>query len=257
MTNTQVTLVQIDNYGPWTVTPAPRREPDLQALQADLYADLARQFGSRDGYVFYTRFDNVLAVTNGIDRAAHARVQEAVRNRYPVTVSLSTARAETPAAAEAEATARLQAAGGAQEADRREALRGDPTARTESGDVEVAHFDVVDVTDTYTDAESAFDSLRTVERAYLELADRLHDGHDSLAFFVGGDNVIAVTPGLSRGAYESVVDGVRAAAGVDLRVGVGDGATAAEAGMSAKHALEECRERDLTVSGDLRAIRGN
>ncbi|MDL0139842.1 GTP cyclohydrolase IIa, partial [Halobacterium salinarum] len=26
MTNTQVTLVQLDNYGPWTVTPSPRRE---------------------------------------------------------------------------------------------------------------------------------------------------------------------------------------------------------------------------------------
>ncbi|HII51742.1 MAG TPA: GTP cyclohydrolase IIa, partial [Halobacteriales archaeon] len=26
MTNAQLTLIQIDNYGPWTVTPKPRRE---------------------------------------------------------------------------------------------------------------------------------------------------------------------------------------------------------------------------------------
>ena len=39
----QMTLIQIDNYGPWTVTPRPRNESDLQILQAELYADLERQ----------------------------------------------------------------------------------------------------------------------------------------------------------------------------------------------------------------------
>ena len=29
----QMTLIQIDNYGPWTVTPRPRTESDLQILQ--------------------------------------------------------------------------------------------------------------------------------------------------------------------------------------------------------------------------------
>ena len=28
----QMTLIQIDNYGPWTVTPRPRNESDLQIL---------------------------------------------------------------------------------------------------------------------------------------------------------------------------------------------------------------------------------
>lgn len=39
--NTQVTHVQIGNYGPWTVAPEPRREVDLQTLQSRLYADLS------------------------------------------------------------------------------------------------------------------------------------------------------------------------------------------------------------------------
>ena len=29
----QMTLIQIDNYGPWTVTPRPRTESDLQIVQ--------------------------------------------------------------------------------------------------------------------------------------------------------------------------------------------------------------------------------
>jgi len=78
VTNTQVTHVQIDNYGPWTVTPKPRREVDLQTLQSRLYADLCQLFGNRDGYVFFARFDNMVAVSNGLDVAHHELIQESV-----------------------------------------------------------------------------------------------------------------------------------------------------------------------------------
>ncbi|MFB6186701.1 MAG: GTP cyclohydrolase IIa, partial [Halobacteriaceae archaeon] len=96
MQKTQLTLIQIDNYGPWTVTPEPRREVDLQTMQSRLYADLSQHIGNLGGYVFFTRFDNMIAVTNGIDLDAHARIQETIRNRYPVTLSLSIASGETP-----------------------------------------------------------------------------------------------------------------------------------------------------------------
>ncbi len=43
----QMTLIQIDNYGPWTVTPNPRNESDLQILQAELFADVQRQIAMK------------------------------------------------------------------------------------------------------------------------------------------------------------------------------------------------------------------
>ena len=43
----QMTLIQIDNYGPWTVTPRPRTESDLQILQAELFADVQRQIAAK------------------------------------------------------------------------------------------------------------------------------------------------------------------------------------------------------------------
>ena len=104
MTNTQLTHIQIDNYGPWTVTPEPRREVDLQTLQSRLYADLSQLFGNRDAYVFFTRFDNMIAVSNGVDMDDHALIQESVGNRYPVTMSLSVATGTTPADALGTAT---------------------------------------------------------------------------------------------------------------------------------------------------------
>jgi GTP cyclohydrolase IIa len=108
VTNAQVTLIQIDNYGPWTVTPEPRREVDLQTLQSRLYADLSQLVGNREGYVFFTRFDNMIAVTNGMDEADHAMIQESVANRYPVTVSFGVGVDSSPVEALSAATDHIQ-----------------------------------------------------------------------------------------------------------------------------------------------------
>ena len=249
VTNTQVTLIQIDNYGPWTVTPEPRREVDLQTLQSRLYADLSQLFGNREGYVFFTRFDNMVAVTNGLDLAAHALVQESVGNRYPVTVSLSVAVDPSPAEALGLATSRLQDAGSAQDRGRTEILEGEPLAEEErtDEDVQIAHFDVNDATGKYTDRLNEFDSFINIEQGYAELMRYMRRAHDSLSFFVGGDNIISVCEAVDRDGYADAVDHVREAVGVELKVGVGRDRTAQTAGMAAKHALETCREENTPV----------
>ena len=247
MTNAQLTLIQIDNYGPWTVTPEPRREMDLQTLQSRLFADVAQFVGGRDGYVFFTRFDNMIAVTNGLGRDDHARLQETVRNRYPVTVSLGAGVAAEPAAALESATERLQAAGSAQDGDRREVLAGEFRDAVAEDDLQVAHFDVNDATGKYTDRLNEFDSFIRIEQGYATLMRYLRERHGGLSFFVGGDNIIAVTPSLDAAAFENAVEYVGEEAGVELKVGVGRGPHAHAAGFDAKHALETCRHRNTAV----------
>jgi len=249
VTNTQVTHIQIDNYGPWTVTPEPRREVDLQTLQSRLYADLAQLFGNRDGYIFFSRFDNMIAVTNGLNEADHALIQESVGNRYPVTMSLSVATGTTPVSALGTATEQLQAAGSAQDDGRREVLRGqtiDEEFRTES-DVQLAHFDVDDATEKYTDQLNEFDTFIQIEQGYASLMKYMREAHDSLSFFVGGDNVIAVCPDLNESDYHDACAHVREDVDVELKVGVGRAKAPSDAGMAAKHALEECRADGETV----------
>ncbi|MGM0372137.1 MAG: GTP cyclohydrolase III [Halobacteriota archaeon] len=253
MTNTQVTLIQIDNYGPWTVTPSPRREADLQTLQSRLFADLSQQIGAHGGYAFFTRFDNIIAVTNGMDVPDHARIQESIGNRYPVTISMGIGLGETPAEALVEATTRLQEQGSAQDQDRREVLLGstlNPTERTDE-DIQIAHFDVIDATGKYTDQLDAFSTFIHIEQGYATLMRHLHDEYGGLAFFVGGDNVIAVCPELETAAYEAIIEHVESTANVTLQVGVGAGSTAHDAGMAAKHGLEVCREQGTRVEGTL------
>jgi GTP cyclohydrolase IIa len=249
VTNTQVTLIQIDNYGPWTVTPEPRREVDLQTLQSRLYADLSQLFGNRDGYVFFTRFDNMVAVSNGVTMDDHALVQESVDNRYPVTVSFTVATGTTPVQALEDASQLLQEAGSAQDESRREILKGrvvEDDFRA-GDDVQIAHFDVVDMTGRYTDRHNAFDAFIHIEQGYASLMRYMREAHDSLSFFVGGDNIIAVCPDLDATAYEDAVEHVESDVDVELKVGVGRSAVAADAGMAAKHALEHCRATGATV----------
>ena len=243
VTNTQVTHIQIDNYGPWTVTPEPRREVDLQTLQSRLFADLSQLFGNRDAYVFFSRFDNMIAVSNGVDMDDHALIQESVSNRYPVTMSLSVATDRSPVRALGTATEQLQDAGSAQDQHRREILKGrtiDDQFRTDE-DIQIAHFDVNDATEEYTDELNEFDTFIHIEQGYAALMRYMRESHDTLSFFVGGDNVIAVCPELTAPDYRDAIDHVRDAVDVDLKVGVSQGKTAADAGMAAKHALERCR----------------
>ncbi|MFC7175651.1 GTP cyclohydrolase IIa [Halosegnis marinus] len=242
--------VQVDDYGPWTTTPRPRRETDLQALQARLFADVADFVGGRDGYAFAGRFDNMVGTATRIETDTFERLQERVRNRYPVTVSIGVGTGETPAAALDAAGSVISDAGSAQ-GDRRETL-GDRVAEGFDGapdTVTVAHFDVVDATGTYTDAVSPTRAELDIRGGVLSLAEYLHDEHGAVTQFVGGDNAIAVTPALDRAAVAAATDHVRAEVGVDLQVGVGRGPTAHAAGDEAKHALETCRETGRRAHG--------
>jgi GTP cyclohydrolase IIa len=236
-------LIQIDNYGPWTVTPEPRREVDLQTLQSRLYADVSQLVGNRQGYSFFGRFDNMVTVTNGLDIADHALVQESIANRYPVTASMSIAVDESPVAALGRASDRLQDAGSAQDKSRREVLSGEPLAEADrtADDVQIAHFDVNDATGKYTDELNEFDTFIRIEQSYAELMRYMREAHESLSFFVGGDNIIALCPSLSAAEYQDAIDHVNETVDVELKVGVGSARVAQTAGMAAKHALETCR----------------
>jgi len=236
----RATLVQIDNYGPWTVTPEPRRETDLQTLQARLYADLSQAFGAHDSTVFFSRFDNVVAFTEGVSVEDHRVVQRSVNNRYPVTVSMGVADGATPRDAVETASALLQAEGSAQDSGReaRLAVETDDTDGDEG--VQVAHFDIESATERYTDELDAYGCQLLVERAGLALMEEMWE-HDAATFFVGGDNYISVTPFLDEDAFAEAVAVVEDTTRVELKVGVGEGATPAEAGMRAKHCLERSR----------------
>ena len=239
----QMTLIQIDNYGPWTVTPRPRTESDLQILQAELYADLQRQIAAKKGLVFYTRFDNLLAITNGLNREDHLRIQRSIKNRYPITISMGVGAAETPHEAQKLATMVLQKEGGAQSSDRKEILAIDSMVDPEDSFVQMAHIDINSVTDTLTDIESAFDTSFMVNKTQHYLMTKLVK-KGALLFFIGGDNFMSPCNGLSEQEIEDILIEIDAEIEIGLKAGIGRSDNAEDAAYMADIGLEEIRDKN-------------
>lgn len=236
----QMTLIQIDNYGPWTVTPRPRNESDLQILQSELYADLQKQIATKKGLVFYTRFDNLLAITNGLDAEDHLRIQRSIKNRYPITISMGVGAADTPHEAQKLATKALQIKGGAQSSERTEILAID--SLVENGHyVQVAHIDINSCTERLTDIESAFDTNFMVNKAQHYLMTKLIK-KGSLLFFIGGDNFMAPCNGLTEEDIREILIEIDDEIGITLKAGIGIGKNAEDAAYMADIGLEEIRD---------------
>jgi GTP cyclohydrolase IIa len=233
-----MTLIQIDNYGPWTVTPTPRNEADLQIMQAELYADLQRQFAARQGLVFFTRFDNMLAVTNGMDLEDHRRIQKSIGNRYPITVSMGVGAAETPYDAQRNASRALQSHGGAQSEERKEVLAID--GLVDEGYVQIAHIDINGITETMTDIVPAYDTSFIVNRVQHFLMKKLIK-EGALLFFIGGDNFMSPCNGLEPQGLLRIINEIDDEINVALKAGIGKAPTAEKAANLADLALEEIR----------------
>ena len=240
----QITLIQIDNYGPWTVTPGPRHEPDLQTLQSRLYGDLEREFGARGGIVFFNRFDNLIAVSNGIDEEDHRKIQESIRNRYPITVSMGVAARPTPLEAQKVATEMIQEGGGAQSDKRCEVLNIESLASDDESKVQIAHIDINNITTTLTDVETAYDTSITVYEVLFELMKELKK-LGALCFFIGGDNYMAPSNGITRSQLRDALKKVDEKTGVTLKAGVGISKFGGRAADLADLGLEDIRA-DLT-----------
>ncbi|MBR3213642.1 MAG: GTP cyclohydrolase IIa [Methanosphaera sp.] len=243
----QITLIQIDNYGPWTVTPGPRFEPDLQTLQSRLYGDLEREFGSHDAIVFFNRFDNLIAVSNGMDYEDHKRIQESIRNRYPITISMGVGCAETAYEAQEIATKMIQQGGGAQSSERCEILNIDSLADEDDSLVQIAHIDINDITNTLTDVENAYDTSIKVYNVLYELMLELRN-ENALCFFIGGDNYMAPSNNISMDKLREVLKKVDDKTNVKLKAGVGMAKTPGRAADLADIGLEDIRANKTSDS---------
>ena len=237
----QMTLIQIDNYGPWTVTPRPRTESDLQILQAELFADVHRLIAAKKGLVYFTRFDNLLAVTNGLNEEDHMRIQRSIRNRYPITISMGVGAAETAHEAQRLATIALQKEGGAQSSGRKEILAiNNLIENPEDSFVQAAHIDINSVTETLTDIESAFDTSFMVNKAQHYLMTKLRE-KGALLFFIGGDNFMSPCNGLSEEDITQILKEIYDEIGIGLKAGIGRADNMEDAAYMADIGLEIIR----------------
>jgi len=130
ITVARVSLHQLDDYGPWTVTLEPCRETVLRTLQSRLVVAVAQHLGGAKT-TFSRPVRQRARHDDDVDGDALAGQQETTDDQSPVAVRVSTAVGRRPAEALADASDGLRWGENTQDGDRRRQLRGSASGPVE------------------------------------------------------------------------------------------------------------------------------
>jgi GTP cyclohydrolase IIa len=242
----QLTIIRIEGYGEWTLTLGSDREAQLQMLQARIYRDVQRLFSERGSIVFFNRFDEYFAITNGLGVDDHLHIQHELTKLYDnMLMSMTIGAGKT--AFEANLNAYRT---------RKEGRMLDGNSRIFGGvqpqaDVaQIMHIDI-DSSAKVGNWLSPYELTALVMKIYSRLAEEFLK-HDSLAFFLGGDNVMVISNGMSKEQADVVLKKVTAGNDIKLNCGIGIGKTGRRAAEAATKALDTIR--DLREEGKIQTI---
>jgi GTP cyclohydrolase IIa len=242
----QLTIIRIEGYGPWTLTLGYDREAQLQMLQSKIYHDVQRLFSAKDCLVYFNRFDEYFAITNGLSIKDHATIQRELAGLYKdLKMSMAVGSGGTALAASMAAYSARQAGKYADEQARifGSAAGGDVSAQ-------VMHVDV-DSSTKLSDKLSPYEVTALVMKIYSGLADEFLK-KDALTFFIGGDNFMVVSNGVTGAQADEVIKKVTAGLEVKLNCGIGIGSTGRRAAEAATKALDTIR--DMRDEGKIQTI---
>jgi GTP cyclohydrolase IIa len=214
-------------------------------LQAKIYHDVQRLFTEKDCLVYFNRFDEYFAITNGLDSSAHKEILRKLAKNYPdLSMSMAIGAGKTAFEANMEAYKARK--------DER-TLDGNARIFGSAHDADVAQIMHIDV-DSSTkvgDRLSPYEVTALVTRIYSRLAEEFLK-YNSLTFFLGGDNFMVISNGVTKEQADSVIKKVTAGIDVKLNCGIGIGKTGRKAAEGATRALDTIRE--LRKQGKIQPI---
>lgn len=243
----QLTIIRIEGYGPWTLTLGSDREGQLQMLQARIYHDVQRLFTERNCLVYFNRFDEYFAVTNDLSAESHAEVQHELAALYK-DLKMSMAIGVGRTAFEASMNAyRARQEGRFIDEQARIFGSGD---RADDLSAQIMHIDVDSSTKLSTRL-SPYEVTVLVMKIYSYLTEEFLK-HDAISFFLGGDNFMVISNGVTKEQADEVIKKVTSATGIKLNCGIGIGRTGRKAAEAATKALDTIR--DLRDEGKIQTI---
>ncbi len=242
----QVTIIRIEGYGPWTLTLGSDREHELQMLQSKLYSDLQMMFAKRNALVFFNRFDEMFAVTNGMSTGEHVEILKRLSTAYELDISMSIGRGRTPYEAHLDAhKARSEVSQHAQF----KVFGLDANGADDF--VQIMHIDVDGSTSNVSSKLSPYEVSSLIAKLYAKLAEAFMV-NGALTFFLGGDNFMVISNGVSKDQVNDVLSSVTDGMGIKLKCGIGSARTAREAAKLATKALDAIR--DMRKSGKIEQV---
>ena len=242
----QLTIIRIEGYGQWTLTLGSDREAQLQMLQARIYHDVQRLFSERDSIVFFNRFDEYFAITNGLDVDDNLHIQHELTKLYDnMLMSMTIGAGKTAFEANLNAY-RTRKEGRMLDGNSRIFGSVQPQADV----AQIMHIDI-DSSAKVGNWLSPYELTALVMKIYSRLAEEFLK-HDSLAFFLGGDNVMVISNGMAKEQADVVLKKVTAGNDIKLNCGIGIGKTGRRAAEAATKALDTIR--DLREEGKIQTI---
>ena len=242
----QLTIIRIEGYGQWTLTLGSDREAQLQMLQARIYHDVQRLFSERESIVFFNRFDEYFAITNGLGVDDHLHIQHELTKLYDnMLMSMTIGAGKTAFEANLNAY-RTRKEGRMLDGNSRIFGSVQPQADV----AQIMHIDI-DSSAKVGNWLSPYELTALVMKIYSRLAEEFLK-HDSLAFFLGGDNVMVISNGMAKEQADVVLKKVTAGNDIKLNCGIGIGKTGRRAAEAATKALDTIR--DLREEGKIQTI---
>ncbi|MDQ3881603.1 MAG: GTP cyclohydrolase IIa [Thermoproteota archaeon] len=243
----QLTIIRIEGYGPWTLTLGSDREAQLQMLQARIYHDVQRLFSERDGIVFFNRFDEYFAITNGLDADDHLRIQHELTRLYD-NMSMSMTIGTGKTAFEANINAYCTRKEGRNLHGNNSKIYGRVNSHADIA--QIMHIDI-DSSTKVGNWLSPYELTALIMKIYSRIAEEFLK-HNSLAFFLGGDNIMVISNGVTKEQADEVLKKVTADNDIKLNCGIGIGKTGRKAAEAATKALDTIR--DLREIGKIQTI---
>jgi GTP cyclohydrolase IIa len=239
----QLTIIRIEEYGPWTITLGTDREAELQMLQANLYYDLQRLFSAKDCLVFSNRFDEYFAITNGLYLPDHLDIQSELVDLYSkLKLSMAIGNGVTPFQANLDAYDSRRMGRAISEGARifvtptRSISKPVPTVNE---NVQIMHIDMNNSAKMFSKL-SPYEITSVIVKIYARLSEEFLK-KESLTFFLGGDNFMVLSKAATKQDIEGIISKVTQEMNVRLNCGIGIGRTGRKAANAATKALDTIR----------------
>ena len=232
----QITIIKINDYGPWTLTLGSDREHELQMLQASLYKEIQKFFSEKNSLVFLNRSDEFFAITNGLSLDDHIEIQKKLESLFDLKLSMAIGFAKNPF------DANLKAHEGKKSQvflNKEYNIYGFLNGK-EDEMVTILHLDVENLTSRLKSI-SPYEISSYIFQLYSKMSEFFLN-KKAMTFFLGGDNFMVVTNENGKKIAREFLDTLKKDQRIILNCGIGTGTSAREAAKLSTKSLDIIRE---------------
>jgi GTP cyclohydrolase IIa len=242
----QITVIKIEGYGPWTLKLGSDREGQLQIFQANLYSHLQKMFSERDAIVYFNRFDELIAISNGLSLEDHLDIEREIGSRYKdLNISMSIGIGASPFEAN---IAAHHSRKNNKLVDKSKLVYADneirsvySNAKTFPKDMfsQILHLDI-DNSTKVSNEQSPYEITLRIMKVFANLIE-LFVEQKAMTFFLGGDNFMSISNTVTKEKALEIIDKIYKTENIKLNCGMGIARTGRRSVQAATEALDTIR----------------